>query len=562
MSDAVRQISLAALTLSWTPAQRERREHLDQRKLAELAESIKVHGLVQPVLVRPVKGRRAEGLNGVFFEHLQKTVFSPDEVEKIEGSTFEVVAGERRVIAARQAGLEEIAASVRELTDEQVTELQLIENLQREDLHELAEAEGYEHLAKRGHSADEIAAKVGKSRATVYARMKLLALIAEARKAYYDGKLSSSTALYIARISAAVQKQALADITKPRGYGDEKAPMSARQAQKHIHDTYMLRLSDAGFKTGDPTLVPAAGACGACPKRTGNQPELFGDVKSADVCTDPICFKQKIAAHAERAIAAAADSGQKVLTGPEAKKVARYGTGVHQLEGYVRLDARDYHAGSGKPRTFRQVLGKDYIPTLLQDSETGKLIEVAPNKDVDQAHGDSHRASNDRAGQRFAADRQNAERKHRQQIAYRCALFRAVHAAGVSRKALSRAELERSADRLFKRLEHDSKKRLFAALGWEVKKRQYGTDFEFPTPIGKMSEGELAQMIRDCALAHELQIWRHSGETRPKDMEAAAAELGVDFKKIGRELEAAEKAEGAKKPAPAKTSKKAKGKKS
>ena len=126
--------------------------------------------------------------------------------------------------------------------------------------------------------------------------------------------------------------------------------------QKHIHDHYMLRLSDAGFKTSDPTLVPAAGACGACPKRTGNQPELFGDVKSADVCTDPVCFRQKIAAHAERAIAAAAETGQTVLAGAEAKKVAKYGTDAHQLEGYVRLDARDYHAGSGKPRTFRQVL--------------------------------------------------------------------------------------------------------------------------------------------------------------------------------------------------------------
>jgi hypothetical protein len=69
----------------------------------------------------------------------------------------------------------------------------------------------------------------------------------------------------------------------------------------------MLRLASAGFKTEDAELVPLAGACGPCPKRTGNQPELFGDVKGADVCTDVACFRRKIAAHAERVIAAAKD---------------------------------------------------------------------------------------------------------------------------------------------------------------------------------------------------------------------------------------------------------------
>lgn len=519
----VRAIPLAAITVSTTTAQKERRAHFDKEALQELAHSIKSVGLAQPILVRPFRD------------------------EHVRGEVFELVFGERRLLAAKLAGLEEIPATVRELTDEQALELQLIENLKREDLHELAEAEGYEQLAKRGHSADEIAAKVGKSRATVYARMKLLSLIPEARKAYYAGKLSASTALYIARIAPAVQKQALADITKPQGY--EKEPMSARQAQKHIHDNYMLRLSEAGFKTSDPDLVPAAGPCSTCPKRTGNQPELFGDVTNAHVCTDPACFKQKIAAHAERAIAAAAETGQKVLAGAEAKKVAKYGIETHHLEGYVRLDAKDYQgSGSGKVRTFRQALGKDYVPTLLQDPDTGKLIEVAPNKDVDKAHGDGHRTSNDRAGARIAADRRAAERKHRQQIAYRCALFKALHDAGVSRnKALTRNELERTADRLFERLDHDSKKRLFAALGWEVKKRQYGAEFAFPTPVEKMTDGEVAQLIRDCAIAHELQVWQHSGETRPKDMEAAATELGVDFKKIGRDLEAMAKEKAAKK---------------
>lgn len=538
--NSVRNIPLAALTFSTTPAQVERRAHLDKGKLGELAESIKSHGLVQPILVRRL------GVGAM-------------KNNEFVDETFEVVAGERRAIAAKQAGLEEIQATVRDLTDEQVLELQLIENLQREDLHELAEAEGYEALQKLGHSIEEMADKVGKSKATVYARMKLIALIPEARKAYYGGKLSASTALYIARVPAQLQKEALNDITKPQGWGDEKSPMTARQAQKHIHDKYMLRLSEAGFKTSDPDLVPSAGACGACPKRTGNQPELFGDVKGADVCTDPICFRQKIAAHAERVIAAAAETGQTILTGPEAKKVAKYGAQSHSLEGYVRLDAREYHGG--KSKTYRQVLGKEYVPTLLQDPDTGKMIEVAPNKDVDKAHGDKHHTGNDAHATRYATQQRATERKHRMEIAYRLALFKAIHDAGAGRKALTRRELEAATDRLFDRLDHDSKKRLFAALGWEGKKAKHhhGVELDLPTPIEKMTDEQLVQLIRDCSLAYELQVWQHSGETRPKLLEAAAVALDVDAKKIRRELEAAakEKADKRKKPAPAKASKKA-----
>jgi ParB/RepB/Spo0J family partition protein len=286
-----RRLPIANLQLSRTPAQGERRQHFDKDKLQELAASIKsTGGLIQSIVVRPVQIIRTEGLNGLIVAG--KTYFSPDEAEKVAHNKFEIVAGERRYLAAKLAGLTEIDCSVRDLTDEQVEEIQLVENLQREDLHELAEAEGYEALQKRGHSIDEMADKVGKSKATIYARMKLLALCKDARKAFYAGKLSASTALLLARlVGEDVQKKAMKEIIEDRRFGD--GPMSYREAAEHIHENYMLRLDDAGFPTQDATLVPAAGTCGACPKRTGNQPELFGDIKNADVCTDSACFKTK-----------------------------------------------------------------------------------------------------------------------------------------------------------------------------------------------------------------------------------------------------------------------------
>jgi ParB/RepB/Spo0J family partition protein len=184
----VQSIPLASLRVSDTGAQAERRKRFDKAAIAELAESIRTVGLLQPLVVRP----RDDG--------------------------FQIIAGERRFLAAQAAGLDTVLAAVRELTDDQVLEVQLIENLQREGLHELVEAEGYEALMKRhGYTVDDLVAKVGKSRAYVYARLKLLALCKEGRKAFYDGKISASIALLVARIPGdSLQQEALKEITQGR----------------------------------------------------------------------------------------------------------------------------------------------------------------------------------------------------------------------------------------------------------------------------------------------------------------------------------------------------------
>src|SRR5690606_14398087 len=120
---------------------------------------------------------------------------------------YEIIAGERRYRASKLAGRTTIPAIVREISDLEVLELQIIENLQREDLHPLEEAESYEalleqHKADPDYSVDLIAAKLGKSRAYIYARLKLCALRPAARKAFYAGTLTASTALLLARIPA------------------------------------------------------------------------------------------------------------------------------------------------------------------------------------------------------------------------------------------------------------------------------------------------------------------------------------------------------------------------
>ncbi|MCX5711600.1 MAG: ParB/RepB/Spo0J family partition protein [Candidatus Omnitrophica bacterium] len=290
------------------PSQHNARKTFDEVKLKELAESIKEKGVIEPIIIRPSNGK------------------------------FEVVCGERRYRASQLAGKKEIPAIIMDLNDQQALEHQVIENLQREDVHPLEEAEGYEALMKKyGYkTVDDIAIKIGKSRGYIYGRLKLCELIPENRKLFYENKLNPSVALLVARIPAHLQKEAGKKITAE---GLDNEPMSYRRAQEFITKDFMLVLKAAPFDTDDAMLTEAAGSCTLCSKRTGNQKDLFPDISSADVCTDPVCFKTKKEAGIKRALAKAKESGKIILSEREAKKVFYSEDSMHLGEGYINLEA-------------------------------------------------------------------------------------------------------------------------------------------------------------------------------------------------------------------------------
>ena len=143
------------------------RKNFDDTALAQLADSIKQHGVLQPLMVRPISG----------------------------GGGYQLVAGERRWRAARMAGLSEVPVVVRELDDEQVVAIALIENLQREDLNPVEEADGYRTLMESyGLTQDEVSLKVGKSRPVVANALRLLSLPAGVLEMVKDGRLSQGHA--------------------------------------------------------------------------------------------------------------------------------------------------------------------------------------------------------------------------------------------------------------------------------------------------------------------------------------------------------------------------------
>src|SRR5260221_432486 len=317
----------------------------------ELAKNVAVHGILQRLLVRPVPGHD-------------------------DAAPYQIVFGARRYRAAVKAGLKKIPVTIRELDDAHAFELMVVENCQREDVHPLEEAEGYERMNRDfGYSVDDIAGKVHKSRSAIYARMKLCALCPEAHKAFFADKFTAETALAIARIpSPVLQKDAIKQL-ESAGWEGER--VSTRRAFQIIQGRYMLRLDAAPFKTTDETLVPAAGSCAKCPKRTGNQPELFADVKSKDTCSDPDCYKSKVVATTAQKVKELESKGGTVLTEKETKKLFPYGEGsmsVAEGASYFPLDNSCHEDPKG--RSYRALLKGKAVKLVGAVHSTKGLVEL------------------------------------------------------------------------------------------------------------------------------------------------------------------------------------------
>lgn len=148
------------------PNREQPRKNFNEESLRELADSIALHGVLQPLLVRP-----------------------------IAGGGYQLVAGERRWRASRMAGISEVPVVIREMTDSEMTQIALIENLQREDLNSVEEALGYKLLIdSHGFTQDEVAKAVGKSRPAITNSMRLLNLPNEILEMLKDGEISAGHA--------------------------------------------------------------------------------------------------------------------------------------------------------------------------------------------------------------------------------------------------------------------------------------------------------------------------------------------------------------------------------
>lgn len=512
----IQMLALTSIEPSDTAVQGRRRARYDAAALKELAENIKAVQVIEPIIVRP-KGSHA-----------------PDK--------FEIVAGERRWRASGVAGLTTIPAIVRDLDNGQVLEIQLVENLHREDLHALEEAEGYEALMQQHHyGIDELARKIGRSRAYLYARLKLLALDKKSREAFYGGKLTAATALLLARIPVpALQIEALKAITT--SYTGQ--PLAYREAQRHIQERYMTRLKDAPFDTKLPDLTPGAGPCSGCPKLTGNQPELFGDIKGADVCTDPVCYGAKRSAWGERLQAQAKAEGRTVIAGREAKRIAPYGANSNLQGGYVSLDARCYEDAKG--RTFRQLLGNGFkSDTLLADATSGLVVELikpaehAAALKIKGVRPDRSTAPSDTEKARLLAART--------ETAFRERVFAAIRRTTPTE--IVAGDLRLVATALWLMAGHDSRLRLVKLWDWAPNGKAAEMVHRCDGNIAKLDDSQLRRFVLDCALVGEVRAGQYDTREPVKLLETAKR-LRIDPDDIRKVLkvEQAAKAKNSAKP--------------
>ena len=162
------------------------RKQFDPESLADLADSIREHGIIQPLTVR-----------------------------KLQSGYYQIIAGERRWRAARMAGLSQVPAIVIEADDRKAMELAMIENLQREDLNPIEEAEGYQVLMSQYNlTQEETAQRVGKSRSAVANSLRLLNLCPSVRAMVEDGRISNGHARAILPLSPALQEKAADAVIK------------------------------------------------------------------------------------------------------------------------------------------------------------------------------------------------------------------------------------------------------------------------------------------------------------------------------------------------------------
>jgi ParB family transcriptional regulator, chromosome partitioning protein len=485
------------------------RRAFDEMKLHELAENIKMHGVLQPIVVRP----------------------APDGVD----DAYELVAGARRFRASKLAGKDAIPATVRDLTDAECREIQLIENLQRADIDELDEGIGYRALMELKpdfYTVEAIAVQVAKSPAYVKGRISLTDLIPAAQTAFYDGKLAVAHALELARLQPADQERALmecfpghrstASILKDR----KAEATTVRQLRHWIDREIHLDLKNAPFDVADANLLPAAGPCVTCPKRTGNNPLLFPEVRNKSVCTDPACYRTKIQALVQARLEPLMKEGQKPV----------------QISSAPYWQARSKSSNTLYEGQYRRVeregeCSHTQAAVIVDGQEAGTVLCICADENCK-----THRQFS-----RYELSPQERDQRRKLALAIRVQKESRSRILQAVRQKLPgelvRADFEMVALDYFRRLGHDNHHRLFQVYGWEEKKTKTswgGTSVDHEklaeAHIREMTTADLNRFLVTCALVPDLYCPGYSSaETLSKEASLArtAVRYRVNASKIG-----------------------------
>jgi len=270
------------------------RKHFDAEKLAELAASIKEKGVIEPIIVR----------------------------KQAKGSSYEIVCGERRYRASHEAGLKDIPCVVMDLTDEQALEIQVIENLQRENLGVMEEAEGFQLMCEK-YDIPAVASKVGKSETYIAGRLRLLSLPPKVKEAIAKDVIAPGHGLVIARL-----QDEEAQIRMLDAIVDDKLSIRASENMLNHHGK---ELAKASFDTEE---------CICCANNGSTIQDLFDtDTNLKGRCLNAECFDKKCQVELDRKKKELTKKGNKVETEEQLKK---------RIKGYQRYNTAEIDEEAGK----------------------------------------------------------------------------------------------------------------------------------------------------------------------------------------------------------------------
>lgn len=397
-SDEIRYLPIADLE----PSPFNPRKTLDAAEVAELAESIREHGILVPLLVREV----------------------PIGTDLVR---YEIIAGSRRCAAAKIAHEVDAPCIVRRMTDDEARELAIIDNLQRHDVPPLEEAEAFGALLERLLEVSAVAAKLGKEQSYVAKRLKLLSLTTWSREALREKLITIDHAMLLARLAETEQNEALKwcldpqagkktpvydvvkELTKRKNPevakaadvvdGDDELDdeddsdfdegtdeagrrsvwnrawecESVQRLKEHIECSSGEILDRAPWQMDEDWLVLDAGSCLDCPKNTKANTPLFGDLEmGVAVCTDGACFKAKVEAFVQlqgrdEAKREAVRKGQPPIAGTT---VLENGGSVTKFEP-LRVS---WKSTSTPPRMLKPGNGEG--PVLTQVFKEGQWVEA------------------------------------------------------------------------------------------------------------------------------------------------------------------------------------------
>jgi ParB family chromosome partitioning protein len=463
----------------------------------DLVESIKQKGVIQSLLVRA------------------------------DGKGYEIICGRCRFEAAQKAGLETVPCDIREISDEEVEEIMLVENLQRSDVHYIQEAEAFDKLLKR-KTAAEIAASIGKSEAFVVQRTKLRSLAAPIKKLALNG-LPITHALLLAPLAPEMQTQAAENcFDSDKKKGVEFGSMSA--LRQWIEQNVMLNLATAPFKLEDETLYKKAGSCVACPKRTGANTMLFADAPKGDQCLDRVCFSQKLGNHVHVTLESLKKTGEPlpVLISHQWNIDERQ---AKQFDQPVLTSGNYSIPKNNKDKCDSLTKGVVAIPQFGNVEEIGKIVTVCTNTKC-KIHNPRITAS--------AEQREKTKDDKFRKVVGRQAVKVAIREHGGKSQFMEPAALRYVVGRFLDTLGHDPRKEVCRASGWieeEIKKNpklkltelNYG---ELASKrVAKMEEKELLAVLVACCLT-PLAVFGNEDE-----LKAGVKVLsGVSFADVEKEV--------------------------